>query len=319
MSDFPPSLLEILMNAQITDNVRVEESPIVRPNLSLVGYVNSKLESIVNYRDGLIMHLSQLKATGVYTPEQVLEWFHTRVPSGWDMRGKLEEGLTSKIQHINHILNEISDAAQRLQNKGFFSPDGCYLPRSLIELEASSNDFKITDWEDIRYDSALRGFSEWVTSRHSFIKPRNVNILSMLTLLKNLGDYEGKLVVTKGVLVGQGHESHNIPDEGYYQTEYAALLILEDVQTGKIIEIEGLTSNSAYAKKVLSLGNGQNRFKSLRFCDVSAYLDASKTKGYEIVVGGVVYKGKLVADMFVTPVGGEKQIFAYVLTVNKLI
>ena len=113
-------------------------------------------------------------------------------------------------------------------------------------------------------------------------------------------------------MIGIGQESHNIEGgEGYSYTDYTRLCILQDPKTGQIIEIkEPKTSNT---KRIITSSNGQILVQNANVSTIYAYLDASKTKGLPIIVGGAIQDNKFIADTFVTQVGNERQVFAYVI------
>lgn len=230
------------------------------------------------------------------------------------LRAKRESCLTD-IKRVDHIefldrnIRELATAAKSSEAEGCFVPAYRYIPPSLKVYRRTA--FPFIDYEDIP------------PKLQHLLKVRSAHILPISTLQKNLREYEDKLVITEGILIGHGHESYDIAEESYSYTTYVRSFILEDQKTGYTLEI-GCNPNK-YADKhpeqpvgtrKIVLVNDEPHAQEVNFSTISAYLDASITKSNPVVIGGIVHRGKFYGDMFVTNIGNEKQVFTYVIDIR---
>jgi len=313
MAEFPLSLLEVLLEPDIGDEVLVEELP--RNAIPITTVINSLLDSLVRKKNEAEADRSNIQSRldrGEINPHSG----HT--DSQQQGRRDIErlQRLPTYIKDLDRAMEELTAEIKSLDAEGYYVSKDWFLPSSVIDLRIFAKNHPLPDSLQIGVYPQYHKCPFF-----TFLKLRPINILSLTELLHNLPEYEGKTVITQGVLIGQGHESHDFVEEAYSYTTYTRLFILEDPKTYNIIEIKEPKSTGSYLnfthpisiRKIIPINSEQNRVVKTNPSDLYAYLDASKIKGQNIIIGGLVKEDKLVADMFVTHIGNDKQIFTYVI------
>ncbi|HLC62353.1 MAG TPA: hypothetical protein VJI52_05035 [Candidatus Nanoarchaeia archaeon] len=302
MSDFPIELFNLLLSPQVSPQLRVEYIALGKLGVLPVDYVSSKLEKIIQFNN----YRAQVLAAGSYTPEQLKEWLHLGYAPDRSkfMRddGRINN-LRAQIRYLDELIQKAINDAQSLQDKGFLFSDDKDLPRSLFEEGVVDVERVIMTGEGVEGLYKHRLSNKFA----AFIKTKPIHILTIEELLKNLPEYEGKLVLTDGVVIGHGHNSSIVGTEGHYEVIDHGLYILRG---GLIVEVNG--QSHTWPNRLSVTDNQKVDAKGISFAYLDAHLDASKIAGSNIVVGGLVHDSKMFADMFVINVGANKQAFAYV-------
>ena len=307
MTEFPISLLEILIEPNIGNEVLIE--PVDTTPTSLLSIIAPGLQKLKKQQEAY--EAERVFIQGKIDRNEFKNW-----PERQFEMSRLGR-LPSYVKFLDDEILEITNEVKRMEEEGYFLPNFSYLPPSAIAglrqlPRISYRDFSIGgEGRDIDINVHFRIDS-------CFLKVKPLYILPLDKLLGNLPKYEGISILTRGLVLGIGQESHNVEQEGYSYTTYVRSCILGDELSDRILELEEPESryNNTHIKRVVPR-NGHIEVQKINPSRVFAYLDASKTKRLPIIVGGMVNKGRLRADMFVTQLGSEKQVFAYVVFLQK--
>ena len=238
MSEFPVSLLEILLEPNVTEAVIVREIPTngITAESSidvLVRYLTSNKE-----RNNLEKTRLQNKPE---RPRNDIGFSHP-ISYYKDSQDIILIGqLDLIIKAIEETTERIRAEVKDLEGKGYVITVYDVLPSSVIlsHRRVPSSISFLSLWNHITFRSHL---TDYRTPQYhqlpyfNFLKLRPINILSLTMLANNLQEYEGKLVATQGILVGQASNLYLEYSGGFLSSLCdAPVFVLMDKNTGATI------------------------------------------------------------------------------------